>query len=172
MLPIILQRRTCRKFDHEKAVEKEKIEEIVKAGLHAPSGMNRQLGEIFVIRDPKFRDEYARLNAKVLGREDFDPFYGAPVILLIASLESPFADLDGGAMMENMLLEATNQGLSTCWIHRAKEELKLPETIELFASKGIDITAYEGVDQIALGYGRGEAPKEKILREGRAHYID
>ena len=172
MLPIISQRRSCRKFDATRAVEKAKIEEIVQAGLHAPSGMNRQLAEIFVIRDPKFRDEYARLNAKVWGREGFDPFYGAPVILLVASLASPYPDLDGGAMIENMLLEATNQGLSTCWIHRAKEELKLPETIELFASKGIDITAYEGVDNIALGYGLGEAPKEKILREGRAHFID
>ena len=34
----------------------------------------------------------------------------------------PNAKLDGGAMLENMLIEATNQGLGSCWIHRGKED--------------------------------------------------
>ena len=32
--------------------------------------------------------------------------------------------MDGAATIENMLFEATNQGLASCWIHRTKEELE------------------------------------------------
>ena len=171
MLPIILQRRTCRKFG-ARPVEEEKINEIVKAGLHAPSGMNKQLGEIFVLQNPEFIKEYTKLNAKAGGLpETLDTFYGAPVVILVAAKGSPFADLDGGAMIQNMLLEATNQGLGTCWIHRAKAQLKLPETIALFAKYGIDIEDYEGVDHIALGYDVGPKPNEKVIREGRVHFV-
>lgn len=171
MLPIILQRRTCRKFG-ARPVEEEKINEIVKAGLHAPSGMNKQLGEIFVLQNPEFIKEYTKLNAKAGGfPETRDTFYGAPVIILVAAKGSPFADLDGGAMIQNMLLEATNQGLGACWIHRAKAQLKLPETIALFAKYGIDIEGYEGVDHIALGYDVGPKPNEKVIREGRVHFV-
>jgi len=173
MLDILLKRRTSRKFDSTKEVEKEKIEEIVRAGLVAPSGKNQQLAEIFVITNKEFRDRLAELNAKVWGvGTAVDPFYGAPVILLVASKPSPFADLDGAAIIQNMLLEATNQGLGTCWIHRAKEELQLEETKALFASRGLDISDYVGVDHIALGYSLAPTPAEKVIRPGRVHYID
>ena len=173
MLEILSKRRTVRKFDPKHMVEKEKIEEIVQAGLHAPSGKNLQAGEIFVITNPDFRKELVRFNAEI-GQfpSGFDPFYGAPVILLVAAKDCPYTDLDGAAMIENMLLEATNQGLSTCWIHRAKAEFEMEGVKELFASYGIDISGYVGVDHIALGYGLGEQPKPKAIRPGRVHYIE
>lgn len=172
MLPILLQRRSCRKFDAARKVEKEKLDEIILAGLHAPSGMGRQAGEIFVIEDPKAREKVVEVNARIMGMpKGGDPFYGAPIILLIAAKDCPYPELDGAAMMENMLLEATNQGLATCWIHRAKPELQDPEIRALFASFGFNLDGYVGVDHIALGYGLGEAPKEKVIREGRVHYL-
>ena len=173
MLEILSKRRSVRKFDSKRMVEKEKIEEIIKAGLHAPSGMNKQRGEVFVITNPEFRKKLVKLNAHA-GKFPalFDPFYGAPVILLIAAKDCPYPELDGAAMMENMLLEATNQGLATCWIHRAKPELEMEKTKELFASVGLDISGYVGVDHIALGYGFDEEPKPKEIRPGRVHYIE
>ena len=173
MLDILVKRRSCRKFDSTREVEKEKIEEIVQAGLVAPSGMNKQLGEIFVITNKEFRNKLAEINAKIMNiPASSDPFYGAPVILLVASKPSPYPDLDGGAMIQNMLLEATNQGLGTCWIHRAKAEFESKEVQSLFASKGLDIADYVGVDHIALGYSLAPTPAEKALRPGRVHYID
>ena len=172
MLEIIQRRRSSRKFDSSRPVEEEKIAQIVEAGLLAPSGMNRQPGEIVVISNKKIRDQYAKLNAKVGGWPgDFDPFYGAPVILLVVCKDCPYPELDGGAMIQNMLLEATNQGLGTCWIHRAKAELELPEARELLKAAGFDAEGYVGVDHIALGYSLEDSFKEKAIRPDRVHYI-
>ena len=170
MLEVIAKRRSCRKFDIDHPVEKEKIDEIVNAGLHAPTGKGTQNTIVIVIEDKKARDALAKINAGIMGW-DIDPFYGAPVILLVASKKSPYPELDGGAMIENMLLEATAQGLSTCWIHRAKEEWELPEFRALFASLEIPFNDYVGVDHIALGYSLAGEPKEKQILPGRVFHI-
>ena len=75
MLEVIKNRRSCRTFDYEKAVEEEKINEIVQAGLLAPSGMGRQDPIVIVIKDKKVRDELSKINAKIMGApEGTDPF--------------------------------------------------------------------------------------------------
>ena len=58
MLQELLNRRCCRSFDSNKPVEEEKINEIIKAGLHAPSGMNKQDGIIVAITNKEFRDKF------------------------------------------------------------------------------------------------------------------
>lgn len=167
---IIEERRSCRKFDPSKAVEPFKIEEIVQAGLLAPTGMNTQDTIVLVIENKRKRDEYAKLNAGVIGW-NIDPFYGAPVVLVVAAKKTAFADLNGGAMMMSMLLEAANQGLATCWIHRAKEVLATKEGQALFADLGLNLDEYVGVGNIALGYPL-EAPKgKKEIKPGRAFYL-
>lgn len=171
MLEAIAKRRSCRKFDPNRVVEKEKIDEIVNAGLSAPTGMGTQNTIVIVIEDKKARDALAEINAKVGGWAGRDPFYGAPVILFVASKKSPYPELDGGAMIQNMLIEATAQGLATCWIHRAKAEWELPEVRELFASTGLNFADYVGVDHIALGYALDYEPKEKKILPGRAFRI-
>ena len=85
MLKLFKDRRACRKFD-SRPVEKEKIEQIVQAGLLAPSGMGRQTPVIIAISDKETRDKLAKINCRLAGGrwgEDFDPFYGAPVVLLV-----------------------------------------------------------------------------------------
>lgn len=172
MLEILKRRRSCRSFDSSRPVEEEKIAQIVEAGLYAPSGMNKQKGEIIVISNKDFVKRLAKINAQIAGWPgDFDPFYGAPVVILVVVKGCPYPELDGAAMMENMLLEATNQGLGTCWIHRAKAELELPEAQALFLGAGLDLTGYVGVDHIALGYSLADEPKEKVILEGRVHYL-
>lgn len=132
MLEVIKARRACRSFSNRE-VEDNKIKEIVEAGLLAPSGMNRQTPVIIVIKDKKTRDELMKLNAQILNR-DMDTFYGAPVIMLVAAHKDGLSIYDGAATIENMLLEATNQGLASCWIHRAKEELELEEGERFYLS--------------------------------------
>ena len=166
MLKVIKARRACRSFSN-KEVELEKINEVVEAGLLAPSGMNRQTPVIIVIKDKKTRDELEAFNKKIMGR-DVDPFYGAPVILLVVASKEGLSLLDGAACMENMLLEATNQGLASCWIHRAEEEIKLPEVRELLSFTGLDFDQYVGIGHVILGYpSEGFTPREKTIRDGR-----
>lgn len=148
----ILERRSVRQFDQRK-VEREKLEEIVNAGLYAPSGSNRQDRIIIVIEDEEEKAKLRKINAGVMGKTgDFDPFYGAPAVILVADRkESSTAILDGTAAIENMLLAATSLGLGTCWVHRAKEELESEWGKELLSSLGIK-DEYVGVGHVALGY--------------------
>ena len=169
MLEVIKKRRACRSFDIDKEVEDSKINEIVNAGLLAPSGMNRQTPVIIVIKDRETRDRLAKLNCE-LGpfNKNIDSFYGAPVILLVIAHKDGLALHDGGATIENMLLEATNQGLCSCWIHRAEEELKSDEGKEILSFTGLNLDDYIGIGHVIIGYPKGEfMPAEKIIKPGR-----
>lgn len=167
MLEVIKARRACRNFS-SKEVEENKIKEIVEAGLLAPSGMNRQTPIIIVIKDKKTRDQLMEINRSILNR-DGDPFYGAPVVLLVAAHKDGLSVHDGAATIENMLLEATNQGLGSCWIHRAKEELELDEGKKLLSSiTGFPLDDYIGIGHVIIGYPNdGYKPNPKIIKENR-----
>ena len=166
MLDAIKNRRACRAFK-DQAVEQEKIDEIIEAGLLAPSGMNRQTPVIIAIKDKKTRDALQALNGKIMGR-DGDPFYGAPVILLVIANKNGLSLHDGGAAIENMLLEATNQGLASCWIHRADEEIKTEEGRKILSFIGLNFDDYIGVGHVIIGYPKDDyVPSQKVIRDGR-----
>ena len=170
MLEAITKRRACRSFDKEKEVEQSKIDEIVKAGLLAPSGMNRQTPVIIVIKDKETRDKLMELN-RTAGNQRFpanlDPFYDAPVILLVIANKNGLSLLDGGATMENLLLEATNQGLASVWIHRADEEIKSKEGRQLLSFTGLNFDDYVGIGHAAIGYQKNYSYPDKKINDGR-----
>ena len=170
MLKQIAERRACRKYLPRK-VEQEKIDAIVEAGLHAPSGMNVQDTAIIAITEPEAVFELAKINASIFGRDVSVAFYNAPAVLLVMAKQTPFSQLDGGATIENMLIEATNQGLGSCWIHRAKEELELEEGKAFFKKYGIDVTDYIGIGHVIVGYRDAGEPAPKVIKDGRAFYI-
>ena len=165
MLDVIKNRRACRAFK-DQAVEQEKIDEIIEAGLLAPSGMNRQTPVIIAIKDKKTRDALQALNGKIMGR-DGDPFYGAPVILMVIAHKQGLSLHDGGATIENMLLEATNQGLASCWIHRADEEIKTEEGRKILSFTGLNFDDYIGVGHVIIGYPKDYKYPEKKINPGR-----
>ncbi|MBO5605156.1 MAG: nitroreductase family protein, partial [Acidaminococcaceae bacterium] len=81
-----------------------------------------------------------------------DPFYGAPVVLVvIAPKNIPTYIYDGSLVMGNMLLAADALGIGGCWIHRAKETFADPEGKEILASLGIE-GEFEGIGNCILGY--------------------
>ena len=166
MLDAIKNRRACRAFT-DQPVENQKIEEIINAGLLAPSGMNRQTSVIIAIKDKKTRDELMEINRSVMGR-DGDPFYGAPVILLVIANKQGLSMHDGAATIENMLLEATNQGLASCWIHRAEEEIRSEEGKRLLSFTGLNFDEYVGIGHVIIGYPKeGYVPNPKVIRDNR-----
>lgn len=174
MLEAILKRRACRSFDKEKEVEQYKIDEIVQAGLLAPSGMNRQTPVIIVIKDKETRDKLMNLNRDcAAGRfpAHLDPFYNAPVVILVIAHKNGLSLLDGGATMENMLIEATNQGLASAWIHRADDEIKTKEGKELLSFTGLNLDEYVGIGHVILGYPKDWECPEKVIKNGRKFEI-
>lgn len=150
---------------------KSQIGEIVKVGLVAPSGRNVQNGIIVVIENKKIRDELSRLNANITGfKDDFDPFYNAPVVLLVLMKKCPNGIYDGSCMMENILIEAQNQGLGACWIHCAKEEIISEEGKEILKDLKLNLNEYEGIAHAVIGY-KDQEPISKVIKENRAIFL-
>lgn len=146
----ILERRSIRKYQ-ERPVEETLLNEVVKAGTYAPSGMNQQSAIILVVTKKEIRDKLSNLNAKIMGT-DTDPFYGAPaVIVVLADKHSPTHVYDGSLVMGNMMIAAHSLGLGTCWIHRAKEMFETEEGKEILKKVGIT-GEYEGIANGIIGY--------------------
>lgn len=170
MLKEIELRRACRSFDSSKSVKEEDLNKIIQAGLLAPSAMNKQESVIIAITNKEIRDKLSIINK---GAWDIpDPFYGGPVVLLVINKKSPFADVDGACVIENMMIEATKLGINSIWIHRANEELQKEETRTLLSSTGLNFDEYQGVGHVVLGYCTdGWKPVEKTIKENRVIFV-
>ena len=86
MLDKMKTRRSIRKFKSD-MIPKEIIEKIVEAGTYAASGMNRQPGIIVAVTNKELRDKLSKMNADIMGA-GMDPFYGAPVVLIVLADKS------------------------------------------------------------------------------------
>lgn len=95
----IVTRRSCKSFQTE-MVPDELIDEIVKAGLYAASGMGKQSPIILVVKDKVTRDILSGLNAKYDPQKRPDPFYNAPVVLaVLAPKDAPTGIYDGSLVI-------------------------------------------------------------------------
>lgn len=168
----ILTRRSVKKYKPD-PVQKELIEKVVEAGTYAATGRNRQAPIILAITNKALRDKLSKMNAKIMGvDESVDPFYGAPVVLVVLADKTVSTHVyDGSLVMGNMMLAAHALGLGNCWIHRAKEEFESEEGKALLKSVGIE-GEYEGIGHLVLGYAEGETPTAKPRKDGWAYYID
>ena len=166
----MLTRKSIKKYKPD-MVPKEMIEQIIEAGLNAPSGLNKQAPIILAVTDKQVRDELSKLNA---GKDPFfraDPFYGAPVVLVVLADKSAHTYLyDGSLVMENLQLAAHALGLGACWIHRAKETFEQPEGKALLAKLGIE-GDYEGIGNCIVGYPDID-PEKKPRRENGVYWVE
>ena len=143
MLDKMKTRRSVRKYKSD-MIPKEIIEKIVEAGTYAASGMNRQPGLIVAVTNKKLRDKLSKMNADIMGANT-DPFYGAPVVLIVlADKSAPTYLYDGSLVMGNLMLAAHELGIGSCWIHRAKEEFKSEEGKAILKELGIE-GDFEGI---------------------------
>ncbi|MDO4462271.1 MAG: nitroreductase [Bacteroidia bacterium] len=165
-LDALYSRRSIKGFKPDMPSQ-EIINQITKAGMAAPTGMGMQSPLIVVVKNKALRDELSKLNADFLGA-NADPFYGAPVIIIVLADKNRNTFLyDGSLVMGNMLNAAHAVGLGACWIHRAKEIFDSPRGKELLLEWGIT-GEYEGIGHVALGYPAVE-PKEAKPR--KADYV-
>lgn len=167
----ILTRRSVKAYKPD-IPPQELIDEVINAGTYAPTGMNRQSPIIIAVTDKATRDRLSKLNADIMGASGKDPFYGAPVVLIVLADKSvPTYMYDGSLVMANLLLAANAVGLGSCWIHRAKEEFQTPEGKALLGSLGIT-GDYEGIGHCILGYPAGDIPAAKPRKDNWVYRID
>ncbi len=169
----ILHRRAIRRFD-TKQIDEETLEQILQAGLYAPSAGGRQ-GVIFAVCQDKEVNERlgkikrANSNPRMATATSYvskeqpsiadDPnlinaFYDAPtVITLFAPKNFLFAAEDCAVAAENMMLVADSMGVGSCYIGQGWTAFADPYGQEILKKWSIR-TDYYAVMQLLLGYPR------------------
>ncbi len=167
----IKTRRSIRKYKPD-MVPQEILDKIMEAGLYAASGMGQQNTIIIQVTNKELRDKISKMNQEIGGwKEGFDPFYGAPAMLIVlAKKDWPNRVYDGSLVMGNLMLAAHDLGIGSCWIHRAKQEFETDWGKEFLKSLGIE-EEYEGIGHCALGYVDGDYPKAPAIKENRVYYV-
>ena len=164
----IKERRTIRKFS-QKPLLKEQLTKYVDAARLAPSAANLQPLCYAIVHSEEAVQKMFEL-CKWAGylAPDYNPKEGERPTAYIAvcsdtTNSSNWVGVDSGAAIENMILEAMEDGVGACWIAsvnrpEATKLLALPEHIKL-----------ECV--VALGYP-AETPKEVGITENIKYYVD
>ncbi len=164
-------RRSVRNFT-DKPVDRELIEKIIDAGIWAPSGKGAQAPIVLAVTNRELRDRLSAMNAAVMGKEGFDPFYGGPVVLVVLADRSvPTYVYDGALTMGNMMNAAASLGVDSIWIHRAKEEFDSAEGKAILAEYGIE-GDYEGIGHCVLGYAEKAPGAGAARKDGRVFWAE
>lgn len=101
-----------------------------------------------------------------------DGFYGAPTVVAIFCQDGfAFRVADAFCMAENMLLQATELGISSCIVSRGEETFVSDEGQALLRERNIPEN-YSAVCFVILGYIDGEQPHTKPRRPGRIKIVE
>lgn len=184
----ILHRRAIRRFS-TKQIEENELEQILKAGMYAPSAGGRQ-GVIFAVCQNREVNErlgkIKRANARpqmatktsFVSREQpsiaddikiTNAFYDAPtVITMFAPKDFLFSKEDCALAAENIMLAADALGIGSCYIGQGWEAFADPYGQEILKQWNIPTDRY-AVMQLLLGYPRegDKHPTPKPRKEGR-----
>ena len=160
----LLERRSIRRYK-ETQVPDDLLNQVLEAGLYAPTGMNRQNVVMVAVRDKETRDKLSKMNAAVMGTQN-DPFYGAPCVIVVLGDAETYPVVENGSLVLGNLMNAAHAlGLGSCWIHRAKQTFETEEGKELLRTWGLKDTLV-GVGNCILGYP-DEEPVARPRLDGR-----
>lgn len=159
---LIKSRVSCRSYT-DKKVPLKKVLEIAEAGKFAPSGMNRQIANIFVVHSKNKVEKLRNLSIKIRGS---DCMYGAKTILLVgAPRDNRFTEQDCSCILENLFLAAHALKIDSCWINQFDELFQTNDGIKVKKSLGIP-EDYRIVGSCILGYAKEpESLKIKARKE-------
>lgn len=171
----IMERRSIRKYKPQ-PVEREKMDLILKCGINAPNGQNKQSWEVRVVDNPVFMAEIKEAMAQ--GHPDMDSemvkgcFRGAPTMVFIARAKSyDFSAYDCGLMAENMMLSAWSMGVGSICLGSpvrflTDNEACLPILEKLGFSEDYELC-------LCVGFGYAdEAPAAKPRDWNKVKYVD
>ena len=162
-------RRSIRNFKSE-MIPENILNQIIEAGTYAASGKNRQSAIIIAVTNQSLREQLVKENAKILNTNK-DPFYNAPVILIVlANKDVPTYLYDGSLVLGNLMNAAWSLNIGSCWIHRAKEEFESAFGKELLKSLNIEGN-YEGIGHLALGYIADEIAQPSKRKDNYVYFI-
>ena len=168
-LKVLTERRSCRSYKPD-PIPAEILDQILEAGTFAATGMGKQSPIMIAVTDRKTRDQLSKMNADVMGASN-DPFYGAPVVIVVlADRAVPTYLYDGSLVMGNLMNAAHSLGIASCWIHRAKEEFDSAKGKAILKDLGIE-GDYEGIGHCILGYAAQETRTSAPRKENYLYRI-
>ena len=167
----IMSRRSIRNYK-EKPVERALVEEVMKCGINAPSGQNKQSWEVRIVDDPAFQNEIKVAMAATGNERAAGCFYNAPVWLFIARDKSyDFSTIDCGLLSQNIMLSANSLGLGTvCLGSPVRFILTSPDKDKVLSKLGFS-DGYELCICIAMGYPN-EIPAAKPRDFSKVKFVD
>ena len=170
-LKVLETRRSCRNFKPD-MIDEETLNLIIKAGTYAATGMGKQSPIIIAVNNKEMRDKISEENRKIGGwQEGFDPFYGAPTILIVlADKTMPTYIYDGSLVLGNLMNAAHALDVDSIWIHRAKEEFDSDFGKQILKDLGIEGN-YEGIGHLALGYAAEELKEVAPRKDSYVYYV-
>ena len=131
----ILSRRSVRKYEN-KEIPQEVINQILEAGRHAPSAVNKQPIRFVVVKDGEIAKNF---SSALFNRFIKD---ASMVIVGCANVKSlltgKWAIIDTTIALQNMVIAAWSLGVGSCWIGafdegKVKQLLKIPEKWKVVA---------------------------------------
>lgn len=171
----ILERRSIRKYKPQ-AVERDKMDLILKCGINAPNGQNKQSWEVRVVDNPELLNAMKEAMAK--GHPDLSAemikgcFRNAPTMVFIARDSAyDFSAYDCGLLAENMVLSAWSMGIgSICLgspVRFLTDNVECQPLLEkLGFSEGYELS-------LCVGFGYpDESPAAKPRDWGKVKYVD
>lgn len=176
---VIMSRRSIRNYK-QIPVSRDTMQVILKAGINAPNGQNRQSWEIRVVDNPDTMSEIkaamsaANPDVPMAG----DSFRNAPVMAFIAADTSyDFSLLDCGMLSENMVLSAWSMGVGSICLGSPVRFLDGSESIRSNPEirKVMDKLDFSEGYQLVLCVGFGyplESPDAKPRDESKFRFVD
>lgn len=176
---VIMSRRSIRNYK-QIPVSRDTMQVILKAGINAPNGQNRQSWEIRVVDNP---DTMAEIKAAMSAANPDvpmagDSFRNAPVMAFIAADTSyDFSLLDCGMLSENMVLSAWSMGVGSICLGSPVRFLDGSESIRSNPEirKVMDKLGFSEGYQLVLCVGFGyplESPDAKPRDESKFRFVD
>ena len=168
LLDFIQSRTSCRAFTAG-LVSKEDLRRILDCALAAPSGQGLQTWQFTAVTDPEKIRRLCAAVGKALGREGYDMYKPAAIILTSNEKESRFRAVDNACAMENIYLACTALGLGCVWINQLLDCFDDPAVRAILTEFGVP--ASHGIYGTAA-IGRPVSAGGKKPRKGRAVIVE
>ena len=160
----IYTRRSIRKYTGE-SIDNEQIKEIIKAAMNAPSGMNQQPWQFWVIDDKTIIERLLEISPH------WKPLASAGQGIVVCgdlsiNDDPQYLFIDGAAATQNILLQAEAMGYGTCWLGVAPGQERIEGIRAVLDMPDNHIP----VSLIALGVKDEKKDVNNRFLSGRIHY--